>query len=197
MDNRENPTLVAEEVNPDVHHETSDVAVRPILLSASAFVVMTVVVFILLWFLFRLFDRNVERSQVAPVSLVKPEKGFVPPAPRLQSFKTAPVLEMQRLREHERLMLSTYGIADPKTGAVRIPIEQAMQLALQRGLPVRVQSPGATGGDPLDSGASSAPSQSPTAAPGMATGYPQQARRQSDKNELVEPVAPSPREDRN
>jgi FAD/FMN-containing dehydrogenase len=45
-----------------------------------------------------------------------------------------------RLRQEETLY--TYGWADEKAGTVRIPIESAMELLVQRGLPVRPQGAG-------------------------------------------------------
>jgi hypothetical protein len=56
------------------------------------------------------------------------------PAPQL--LVQEPVnLQTQRAREHEAL--TTYGWVDKNTGAVRIPIERAKDLLLERGLPVR------------------------------------------------------------
>ena len=45
------------------------------------------------------------------------------------------VLEMYRTREEREL--ATYGWVDQNTGVVRIPIERAKELLLQRGLPTR------------------------------------------------------------
>jgi hypothetical protein len=48
------------------------------------------------------------------------------------------------LRSKEERVLYSYGWVDEKSGTVRIPIERAMELIVQRGLPVRAQ---ASGGD--------------------------------------------------
>jgi hypothetical protein len=45
-----------------------------------------------------------------------------------------------RLREEN--ILSTYGWADQNAGTVHIPIDRAMDLLAQRGLPVRQQQQG-------------------------------------------------------
>jgi len=58
----------------------------------------------------------------------------VPPVPRVEEH---PQLELQQLRTQEDQTLSTYGWVDKKEGIVRIPIERAMELQLQRGFPVR------------------------------------------------------------
>lgn len=57
-----------------------------------------------------------------------------PPEPRIEEH---PEMELKRLREREDRLLSTYGWTDRKAGIVRIPIDRAMELQLQRGFPVR------------------------------------------------------------
>ena len=44
---------------------------------------------------------------------------------------------LQTFREHEDEKLTTYGWIDKNTGVVRIPIDRAKDLLLERGLPVR------------------------------------------------------------
>jgi hypothetical protein len=39
--------------------------------------------------------------------------------------------------EQENKRLTTYGWVDPKVGVVRIPVEEAMKLLAERGLPAR------------------------------------------------------------
>jgi hypothetical protein len=56
------------------------------------------------------------------------------PAPRLQSN---PAGDYQKLRGEQEALLHTYGWADKKSGLVRIPIERAMELIAERGLPAR------------------------------------------------------------
>ena len=183
-------------VNPDVQHETSDVAVRPILLSAAAFVGMTALSLLVLWIFFRILDRQAERAQPAPVSLVRPQKGFVPPGPRLQVRNTAPTLEMQRMRQHEERILTTYGMVDRQRGSARMPIEEAMRMTVQRGLPARVVQGGvAPAKGTVASGAPTAAAPSQATAPRMDTGYRQDQFPTSDRNEAVKPKMPAPRKD--
>jgi len=58
----------------------------------------------------------------------------LPPEPRLQ---TQPKRDLQLTREEQQQLLNSYGWADQTTGKVRIPIDRAMDLVLQRGLPIR------------------------------------------------------------
>ena len=63
------------------------------------------------------------------------------PQPQLESNERTE-LNQDRLREENTL--STYGYVDENAGTVRIPIDRAMQLLAERGLPTREQSGGAT-----------------------------------------------------
>lgn len=58
------------------------------------------------------------------------------PSPQLEIDERTQ-LDQVRLKEEE--MLATYGWVDQKAGVVRIPIERAMDLIAQRGLPTRTQ----------------------------------------------------------
>ena len=70
-------------------------------------------------------------SKGAPRS---PESSALPPEPRLQ---TQPLEDLRRLRAEEEAVLTGYGWVDRPKGVVRIPIERAMALVLQKGLPAR------------------------------------------------------------
>ncbi len=67
------------------------------------------------------------------------KEGF--PAPQLEVNERTQLSDI-RLREEDTL--STYSWIDQKAGTVRIPIDRAMDLLAQRGLPVRSQSEAAT-----------------------------------------------------
>lgn len=59
------------------------------------------------------------------------------PAPQLETDERT---ELNSIRLREEDTLSTYGWVDEKGGTVRIPIDRAMDILAQRGLPVRNQS---------------------------------------------------------
>ena len=63
--------------------------------------------------------------------------------PRLETDERRQ-LDDVRLQEERRL--NSYGWVDEKSGVVRIPIERAMQLVAQRGLPVRPAAANAAAG---------------------------------------------------
>jgi hypothetical protein len=66
------------------------------------------------------------------------QKSF--PAPQLEIDERT---QLSRVRLYEENTLSTYDYVDQSAGTVRIPIDRAMDLLVQRGLPTR-QSSGAT-----------------------------------------------------
>ena len=63
------------------------------------------------------------------------EKGF--PAPQLETDERN---QLNKIRLREEEALSTYDWVDKTAGTVRIPIDRAMELVAQRGLPTRSQS---------------------------------------------------------
>ena len=69
------------------------------------------------------------------------EKTF--PEPRLESDERT---EINSFRMHEEEHLGSYGWIDRKAGTAYIPIERAMQLVAQRGLPVASGGSAATPG---------------------------------------------------
>ena len=58
----------------------------------------------------------------------------LPPTPR---FQENPQQEMQELRAKQKALLEGYGWVNKEAGVARIPIEEAMRMVVERGLPVR------------------------------------------------------------
>ncbi|HSI12714.1 MAG TPA: hypothetical protein VK961_11755 [Chthoniobacter sp.] len=56
------------------------------------------------------------------------------PGPQLQAN---PARELGEMRAQEDALLHSYGWVDREHGVIRVPIEKAMQLTLERGLPTR------------------------------------------------------------
>src|SRR5215210_2889735 len=70
--------------NLDVTHETSDVSVSGLLKFVAALTVMTGLVAVLMWGLFRFFESQAEKeTKPGPMAMTKEER--LPPEPRLQS----------------------------------------------------------------------------------------------------------------
>jgi hypothetical protein len=58
----------------------------------------------------------------------------LPPRPVLQ---VTPARDLHQYLDRQDAVLNSYGWVDQKAGVVRIPIDRAMELLLQKGLPVR------------------------------------------------------------
>ena len=121
------------EPSADVHHETRDVHVRPLAWLGVGLAMLVVVSIVAMKGVFDLLDRQLARNDTPPLPIVthRPQQ---PPEPRLQ---TTPVPNRKLIMEQETKLLTTYGWVDQKAGTVHIPIERAMQLLAERGMPSR------------------------------------------------------------
>jgi hypothetical protein len=120
--------------NAGVHHETTDVDISAILLSGVGLIVSAVLISFVVWVLFKYFESREARRVAPEYPLAATQEVRVPPEPRLQ---TNPREDLQDLRAQEDRILNSYGWIDKNTGVVRIPIDEAMKLVVQRGLPAR------------------------------------------------------------
>lgn len=82
--------------------------------------------------LFRLMERKARASDTVLSPIVAANLARTPPEPRLEPLPLAPG---QRLRAEEDAILTTYGWVDKKTGVARIPIDRAITILAERGLP--------------------------------------------------------------
>ena len=116
-----------------INHETSDVHVRPLAWLGVGLAALIVISMVAVKGVFEFLDRQQARSDVAPPPMMiqRPQQ---PPEPRLQ---TTPVPNRRLIVEQESKRLTTYGWVDPKSGIVRIPVDHAMKLLAERGLPAR------------------------------------------------------------
>ena len=69
--------------NPQVRHEESDVRIKPIIWFGVWLMVSTVVIYLLLFGLFRYFESRAAKSDAPPPPLAE-ERPELPPEPRLQ-----------------------------------------------------------------------------------------------------------------
>ncbi|HEV3060208.1 MAG TPA: hypothetical protein VGY48_18330 [Vicinamibacterales bacterium] len=120
------------------HHEESDANITAVLSFAGGLIVTVAVVALVVWVFFQYLTSRAAQRQPPSFPLATAQENRLPPEPRLQ---TDPRQDLQDLRDAEREILTTYGWVDRNAGVVRIPIDQAMRLALQRGLPARDQRP--------------------------------------------------------
>jgi hypothetical protein len=138
--------------------ERRDIGVAGIIYFFAGLAAATLIIHFLLAGLYDFLDKR-ERAQQPPVNPLitnvpadtrqipfnYPEKAF--PTPRLEHDERT---QLNDIRIAEEQKLASYDWVDEKAGTVRIPIDRAMELVAQRGLPVRTQetaaqAPAATG----------------------------------------------------
>ena len=117
--------------NPDVRHEHSDVSIRGIVIFAAGLLVAAIVIHIGLYGLLEFY--RAESPPPVPVVAAPGAREQIPP-PRLQ---ISPRGEMAEMRAAQERQLATYGWVSKEKQIIRVPIERAMELLVQRGLPSR------------------------------------------------------------
>lgn len=115
---------------PEHTHESSDVHIRPVAIFVASLFVAVVVVLAAMAGLYRYFAGHQPQPETPPSPLVQTRQ--TPPQPRLQAM---PSQEWRALRAHEDSVLGSYGWVDRSTGAVRLPIDRAIDLMVQKGEP--------------------------------------------------------------
>jgi len=118
-------------------YERRDMSVPVIGTFLAGLIVTVIVVLLLMGWLFDYFHSGVSQRDVPPSPLAEARQ--VPPAPRLQ---VTPRQDLKAMHAEENALLHSYGWVDPKAGTVRMPIERAMKLLVERGLPKTNQKAG-------------------------------------------------------
>jgi len=147
-----------------------EISLKGITYTGAGLVALVIVSAVLMWWMLRGFQKYDERRDIRPsaIELANPQQP--PPAPRLQVAPGFEVLnpqeggippsksdreDMEGERKNEDEALSRPAWIDQGQGTVRVPIETAMQMLVQRGLtplgaaapagaPEPPQKPGAT-----------------------------------------------------
>ena len=123
---------MAQEFTSEHIHERSDAKVKPL---AIFLILMGVTVFASAAFTVVLFDFFTQRAQsfdkpVSPLQI----KNETSSGPRIQ---VVPGLDLRLQREAEGERLNGYGWVDQGAGVVHIPIDKAVDVLLEKGLPTR------------------------------------------------------------
>jgi hypothetical protein len=101
-----------------------------------------------------MFGYFAETQTLGPAASPFENARTLPPSPRLQ---VAPEAEIHDYWETQQKILNSYGWVDKQNGIVRIPIDRAMRLTLDRGLPARTAKPVPAGGEVAASETSAKP----------------------------------------
>ena len=129
-------------------YERRDIGVAGILYFLLGLLLFGVLAYFVAAVLYSYLEKrsNAEQAPVNPlvtnapadtrhISSDYPQNAF--PNPKLEEDERG---QLNGIRLHEEETLSTYDYLDKNAGTVRIPIDRAMDLIAQRGLPVRAQS---------------------------------------------------------
>ncbi len=120
--------------HPGPRHEQSSINVRPIILLGLGLLIMAVVAFVSMDWLFDYFAARQAKVDVLPSPLADPRQ--LPPEPRLQ---VDPAHDLQRLHATEDAALNSYHWVDQEKGIVGIPIDRAITVLAEKGLPIRAE----------------------------------------------------------
>jgi hypothetical protein len=122
--------------------ERQDLSAHAVFAFLISLVVSGVVVYFIIWGLYHYMDARQRRRQPEQSPLVQqvetdtrivsPDEIKKFPEPRLERNERT---EIKDFRLTEEQTLNSYGWVDEKAGVVRIPIDRAMELIEQRGLP--------------------------------------------------------------
>ena len=117
---------------PDAVQRSRDVNTRGALVFAFWLAVSTIVIAGLLVLYVRAMGKKAEEAQRPIAPAVAASLQRTPPEPRLEAL---PLVPRQKLRAEEDAILTSYGWVDKPGGFVRIPVDRAMEILAQRGLP--------------------------------------------------------------
>ncbi len=146
MDDEYKEQDVSKVDNPEVAHETRDINVRIVVGFAGALVVAAILIPVFVWLLFAVYGHLETPGYPREFPLVQTSEVRLPPSPRLQD---KPREDLKVFRKQEDELLNSYTWINQQTGAVRIPIWQAMNQVMQQGFPVAEQpSSGQSGKKP-------------------------------------------------
>ncbi len=142
------------EENPEVRYEVADANIRQVVIAGIGLAVATAIACFAMYFLFNLLKQSSASAQT--VNPMAPPR-TLPPEPRVEE---KPWVQRQNLVTKDGQTLNTYGWTNKGAGLVRIPIDRAMDIVVQHGLPYT--APGQT---PKTQPAAAGPAGQPQAAP--------------------------------
>jgi hypothetical protein len=126
----------------DVEYEREDLGAGGIFAFLVGLAIVGVLIHLVLFGMYKYLDHYEKVNQPPQNPLIKavnvdtreatPEDRNKFPQPRLEVNERS---QLNEVRLHEEEELNSYGWVDPKAGIVHIPIDRAMALVAQRGLP--------------------------------------------------------------
>jgi hypothetical protein len=126
------------ETPPGASYEHTDANADVLVKFAFWLIISAVLVHVVLGVMYWVMIRqSAERTDTKQYPLAVNAAPRLPPAPQLQQLKQSASDDLYDLRRQEEAELHSYGWVDKAAGTVHIPIEDAMRLTIERGLPSR------------------------------------------------------------
>ncbi len=117
-------------IHPEIRHHDTGFSSRGIRWFIVGLVLTVAASSLFVALLFGLLNTVYPGARRHPVEL----RYALAPNPKLQ---TSPQADLAKMQQHDRSVLNSYGWVDRNAGLVRVPINRAMELIVERGLPVR------------------------------------------------------------
>jgi hypothetical protein len=111
-------------------YETSDINVGALNKYLAGLFGLLLFSILFSWGVF-IFLENYEKSQNPEPTYAQAGQPL-PPAPRLQVTNAS---DLQAFRAKEQSIVSSYGWVDKNAGVVRLPVDRAVEIVAERGLP--------------------------------------------------------------
>jgi hypothetical protein len=115
-------------------HEQSDAELGPLIRFAIFLAAITLFLALVVVGLYKYLDAREVAEKAGRYPLAEGVTRPLPPRPRLQTY---PFDDIKALRNEENKVLDHYAWIDQGAGIVRIPIERAIDVLAQKGLPYR------------------------------------------------------------
>lgn len=154
---------------PEVEEFDSELNLKAIIWTGIGTLGITAISMILMWWLFRGFEKLEDREDSKPPAMAEAAAPTLPPEPRLEE---SPPANLAALRAREQEVLDNPAWVDEAAGTVRIPLDLAIDVIARKGLggapaaaptDAAVPAAAATPAAPADASTPAAP---PAAAPG-------------------------------
>ena len=147
--------------NPEVNYERRDLSVRAVFAFFISLAIAGVIVQVALWGVFKYLGPQ-KQAHPTQLNAIETSSRQIPggdpavrfPAPQLQPN---PPADLNKFRTREEQVLNSYGWVDQSAGLVHIPIEKAIEILVQSGLPVRPQPALSPPGVPAQSASGKGP----------------------------------------
>lgn len=136
-------------VDPHGHGPTEsfdrDISVKAIIVTGVGLALLTAAAMVLMWWVAQRFKGESMAADPPRSPIAEANERQLPPEPRLQGApgsafpeqSGAPELELEQVRAAEDRLLNEYGWIDPEDGLARIPVDRALAIVAERGLPER------------------------------------------------------------